>query len=117
MAIKSAGYNVIDAADGKEALSKMTGEKIHLLIIDINMPVMDGIAFIKAAKQLPHYKFTPFILLTTEVDAEKKQIVKEAGAKAWLNKPISNSSFIGSYRQICKSLMTESINQFLTHSF
>jgi two-component system chemotaxis response regulator CheY len=87
IAIKSAGYHLIEAADGREALTKLNGEKIHLMVIDLNMPVMDGIAFIKAVKQHPDYKFTPFILLTTEVDAEKKRIVKEAGAKAWVNKP------------------------------
>jgi two-component system chemotaxis response regulator CheY len=87
IALQGAGYEVIEAGDGKEALSKLTGVKIHLIVSDINMPVMDGITFIKAVKQLDQYKFTPIIMLTTEMEAEKKQAAKDAGAKAWVTKP------------------------------
>lgn len=87
IAIKGAGYDLIEAADGKEALSKLKGEKIHLIISDINMPNMDGITFVKEVKQLANYKFTPIIMLTTEMDPAKKQAAKDAGAKAWVNKP------------------------------
>lgn len=87
IALKGAGYEVIEACDGKDALSKLTGVKIHLIVCDINMPVMDGITFVKAVKQLDHYKFTPIIMLTTEMEPEKKLAAKEAGAKAWVTKP------------------------------
>lgn len=87
IALKGAGYEVIEACDGKEALSKLTGVKVHLIVSDINMPVMDGIAFLKEVKQLDHYKFTPFIMLTTEMEEDKKKAAKEAGAKAWVTKP------------------------------
>jgi len=87
IAIKAAGYDVIEASDGKDALSKLTGDKIHLIVSDINMPNMDGITFVKEVKQLANYKFTPIIMLTTEVDEAKKNAAKEAGAKAWVNKP------------------------------
>jgi len=87
IAIKAAGYDVIEASDGKDALSKLTGDKIHLIVSDINMPNMDGITFVKEVKQLANYKFTPIIMLTTEVDEAKKNAAKDAGAKAWVNKP------------------------------
>jgi len=87
IAIKAAGYDVIEASDGKDALSKLTGDKVHLIVSDINMPNMDGITFVKEVKQLANYKFTPIIMLTTEVDETKKNAAKEAGAKAWVNKP------------------------------
>jgi two-component system chemotaxis response regulator CheY len=87
IALKGAGYEVIEACDGKEALSKLTGVKVHLIVSDINMPVMDGIAFLKEVKQLDHYKFTPIIMLTTEMEEDKKRAAKEAGAKAWVTKP------------------------------
>jgi two-component system chemotaxis response regulator CheY len=87
IAIKAAGYDVIEASDGKDALSKLTGDKIHLIVSDINMPNMDGITFVKEVKQLANYKFTPIIMLTTEVDETKKNAAKDAGAKAWVNKP------------------------------
>ena len=59
IALKSAGYAVLEGRDGKDALTKLTGQKIHLIISDVNMPNMDGISFVKAVKQLPNYKFTP----------------------------------------------------------
>ncbi|OIP15056.1 MAG: two-component system response regulator, partial [Comamonadaceae bacterium CG2_30_57_122] len=66
ISLRSSGYDVIEGCDGKDALSKLTGQKVHLIISDVNMPVMDGIAFLKAVKQMPAYKFTPVIMLTTE---------------------------------------------------
>lgn len=87
IALKGAGYDVIEAFDGKDALNKLDGRKIHLIISDVNMPNMDGISFVKAAKQLPAYKFTPVIMLTTEAGADKKAAGQAAGAKAWVVKP------------------------------
>ena len=87
IALKSAGYETIDACDGKDALSKLDGRKINLIISDVNMPNMDGISFLKAAKQIPAYKFTPVIMLTTEAGDAKKAEGKAAGAKAWVVKP------------------------------
>lgn len=87
MALKGAGYDVIEAGDGKDALGKLDGRKINLIVSDVNMPVMDGIAFVKAAKQLPAYKFTPVIMLTTEAGDDKKAEGKAAGVKAWVVKP------------------------------
>lgn len=87
IALKGAGYTVIDACDGKDALSKMTGQKIHLIISDVNMPNMDGITFVKELKKLPAYKFTPVCMLTTEAGESKMQEGKAAGAKAWIIKP------------------------------
>jgi two-component system, chemotaxis family, chemotaxis protein CheY len=94
IAIKGAGYDLIEAGDGKEALNKLTGEKIHLIVSDINMPNMDGITFVREVKQLANYKFTPIIMLTTEVDQAKKQAAKEAGAKAWVNKPFQPQTLL-----------------------
>ena len=87
IALKSGGYDVIEAADGKDALSKMTGQKIHLIISDVNMPNMDGISFLKEVKNHPAYKFTPVIMLTTEAGEGKKLEGQAAGAKAWVVKP------------------------------
>jgi len=87
IALKSAGYDVLEACDGQDALSKLTGQKIHLIITDVNMPNMDGITFVTEAKKLPQYKFTPMMMLTTEASDDKKQAGKAAGAKAWLTKP------------------------------
>jgi two-component system chemotaxis response regulator CheY len=87
MALRGAGYDVEEACDGQDALSKLDGRKFNLIISDVNMPNMDGITFVKAAKQLPAYKFTPIIMLTTEADETKKQQGKDAGVRAWVVKP------------------------------
>jgi two-component system chemotaxis response regulator CheY len=87
IALKGAGYDVIEACDGKDALTKLNGQKIHLIISDVNMPNMDGITFVTEAKKLPDYKFTPIIMLTTESGENKKSAGQAAGAKAWVVKP------------------------------
>lgn len=87
LTLKGAGFDVIDAEDGVDALKKLNGVKIHLLITDVNMPNMDGITLVQEAKKLPAYKFTPMMMLTTEASDEKKQAGRAAGAKAWLVKP------------------------------
>ena len=87
IALKGAGYDVIEACDGKDALSKLTGQKVHLIVSDVNMPNMDGITLVKEVKKLPQYKFTPICMLTTEAEQSKMEEGKAAGAKAWIVKP------------------------------
>lgn len=94
IALRDAGYDLIEAVDGKDALKKLDGVKIHLIVSDINMPNMDGITFVKEVKQLPKYKFTPIIMLTTEVNQAKKDAAKEAGAKAWVTKPFQTKTLL-----------------------
>jgi len=94
IALKSAGYDVVEACDGKDALTKLDGRKLHLIISDVNMPNMDGITFVRAAKQLPAYKFTPVIMLTTEAGETMKQQGQAAGAKAWVIKPFQPAQML-----------------------
>lgn len=87
LALSGAGYDVIQACDGKDALGKLDGRKLNLIVSDVNMPVMDGLSFVRAAKQLPAYKFMPIIMLTTEAGEDKKAEGKAAGVRAWVVKP------------------------------
>lgn len=87
MTLRGAGFDVIEAMDGKDALSKLSGQKVHLVISDVNMPNMDGITFVGELKQNAAYRFTPVIMLTTEGAEDKKAAGKAAGAKAWITKP------------------------------
>lgn len=100
IALRSAGYNVIEACDGQDALSKLTGQKVHLIISDVNMPNMDGITFLKNVKQLPTYKFTPVIMLTTESQEAKKKEGQLAGAKAWVVKPFQPLQLLGAVEKL-----------------
>ncbi|TVV43369.1 MULTISPECIES: response regulator [unclassified Thalassolituus] len=87
MTLRGAGFEVIEACDGKDALSKLSGQKIHLVVSDVNMPNMDGISFVTELKKNAAYRFTPVIMLTTEGAEDKKAAGKAAGAKAWIIKP------------------------------
>lgn len=87
IALKNAGYEVVEACDGRDALAKLDGRRIHLVISDVNMPNLDGIGFVKELKANPSYKFTPVIMLTTESGENRKQEGQQAGAKAWVVKP------------------------------
>ncbi len=100
IALKGAGYEVIEACDGKDALSKLNGSRIHLIISDVNMPNMDGITFVKEAKKLPAYKFTPIIMLTTESQEGKKREGQEAGAKAWVVKPFQPAQMLAAVSKL-----------------
>ena len=100
IALKGAGYDVIEACDGKDALGKLDGKKIHLIISDVNMPNMDGITFLKAAKQLPAYKFTTVIMLTTEAGDSKKAEGQAAGAKAWVVKPFQPAQMLAAVSKL-----------------
>jgi len=89
IALRGAGYDVLEGCDGSDALKKLTGQKVHLIISDVNMPNMDGISLVKAIKELPAYKFTPIVMLTTESQDAKKKEGQAAGAKAWMLKPFN----------------------------
>ena len=100
IALKSAGYEVIEARDGQDALSKLTGQKVHLIISDVNMPNMDGITFVKEVKKLASYKFTPIIMLTTESQESKKAESQAAGAKAWVVKPFQPAQMLAAVSKL-----------------
>jgi two-component system chemotaxis response regulator CheY len=87
IALKGAGYDVIEGSDGVDALNKLNGQKVNLIVSDVNMPNMDGITLVQEVKKLPAYRFTPVIMLTTESGDDKKMAGKAAGAKAWMVKP------------------------------
>ena len=87
MALREKGYEVAEAGNGQEALQVLQVDRCHLVISDVNMPVMDGISLLKQIKAHPNYKFTPVIMLTTEAGEDKKQEGRAAGAKAWITKP------------------------------
>ncbi|MFM2065336.1 MAG: hypothetical protein RLZZ584_245 [Pseudomonadota bacterium] len=101
IALRGAGYVVLEGRDGQDALAKLTGQKVHLIISDVNMPNMDGITFVKAVKQLPSYRYTPIIMLTTESEESKKRQGQEAGAKAWVVKPFRPEHLLVAVQKLC----------------
>ena len=92
--LSNAGYEVIEAADGREALTKLDGRAVHLVVTDLNMPNLDGICLIKGVRVIPAYKYVPIIMLTTESTDEKKQAGKAAGATGWIVKPFRGEQLV-----------------------
>ncbi|MFA7240680.1 MAG: response regulator [Sulfuricellaceae bacterium] len=87
--LKRAGYELIEACNGVDALNKMNGRKVHLIISDVNMPLMDGLTFVKQVKSLPEHKFTPIIMLSVDSFEVSCQEARVTGVKAWMVKPFS----------------------------
>jgi two-component system chemotaxis response regulator CheY len=101
IALGSAGYEVVAACDGNEALEKLAQHKVNLIISDVNMPNMDGIELLKQVKQNPAYRFTPIIMLTTEAGDAKKREGQAAGAKAWVVKPFQPDQLLAAVGKLC----------------
>ncbi len=98
--LKEAGYQVIEASDGRDAVSKMNGRQINLVVTDLNMPNMDGIELIKNVRANPAYKFIPILMLTTESQTEKKVEGKKAGATGWIIKPFQPEQLLNVVRKV-----------------
>lgn len=98
--LKAAGYQVEEATDGVDALGKAKVASFNVVITDVNMPRMDGIALIKELRALPNYKFTPLLMLTTESAAEKKQEGKTAGATGWMVKPFNPEQLLATIKKV-----------------
>jgi two-component system chemotaxis response regulator CheY len=103
IALKQAGYEVVEACDGRDALAKLTGQKVSLIISDVNMPNMDGISFVRELKTRPAYKFTPVLMLTTESQEDKKEQGKAAGARAWMVKPFKPEGLLAAVQKLTMS--------------
>jgi len=85
--LREAGFDVLEGSNGSDALAKLENRRVELIITDLNMPVMDGLTFIRQVRGRPENKYTPVLMLTTESQAEKKQQGKAAGATGWIVKP------------------------------
>jgi two-component system chemotaxis response regulator CheY len=101
MILEAAGYQVLTANDGAQGLALCQQHDAALVISDLNMPVMDGITLIAKLRELPTYKFTPILMLTTESQDEKKQAGKKAGATGWIVKPFDPARFTGLIQKVC----------------
>ncbi len=98
--LKGAGYDVIEAVDGKDALAKLNGATVHMVITDLNMPNLDGIGLIKAVRATPAHKFVPIVMLTTESQDTRKQEGKAAGATGWIVKPFKPEQLIAVVKKV-----------------
>jgi two-component system chemotaxis response regulator CheY len=105
--LSQAGYAVEEAINGQDALNKLeslrsSGTSISLIISDVNMPVMDGITFVREVKKNGSFKFIPVLILTTESQDSKKEEGRAAGAAGWLVKPFNNDQLVGVVRKFVR---------------
>ncbi len=98
--LKGAGYDVVEAEDGKDALSKAKSSAVNMVVTDLNMPNMNGIDLIKALRAEPKYKFIPIVMLTTESQATRKQEGKAAGATGWIVKPFKPEQLLAVVKKV-----------------
>jgi two-component system, chemotaxis family, chemotaxis protein CheY len=98
--LRNGGYEVVEASDGRDALAKVGGQPVHMVITDLNMPNLDGIGLIRALRQAPACRFIPIIMLTTESQAEKKQEGKTVGATGWIVKPFKPDQLLAVVKKV-----------------
>ena len=92
--LSGAGYKVVEAVDGMDALEKVEAEHIDLVLADKNMPRLDGIGLTRRLREHPRFKNTPILILTTESSDQMKQAGRAAGATGWLVKPFDPNRLI-----------------------
>ena len=108
MTLKPAGFEIVPAINGQEGLDVLASMKSNrtapaMIISDINMPVMDGITFIKEVKKT-EFRYLPILVLTTEREDSKKLEGKRAGAAGWLVKPFQPDTLLYVVRKFTRTL-------------
>lgn len=102
LVLTEAGYEVVEAVDGKDALAKLGNTPVNLIMTDLNMPNLDGVGFIKAVRANPVHRLTPILMVTTESSDEKKQAGKSAGATGWVVKPFSPDQLLAVVKKLIR---------------
>ncbi len=100
--LTSAGYDVQQAQDGREALKIAGSSSFDLVITDVNMPEMDGLTLVRELRGMASYKHTPLLVLTTEASTERKMQGREAGATGWIVKPFNPDKLIATVAKVLK---------------
>lgn len=101
--LQNAGHTVMPATDGQDAQKFLDGSPIDLVITDLHMPVMDGIALIKKIRETEAYKFTPILFLTTESQQDKKMEARDAGATGWIVKPFAPEKLLAAVNKVVRN--------------
>lgn len=100
--LTGAGYEVVPASNGREALEITAQQSIDLVITDVNMPEMDGIALVRALRSQANYRNKPLLILTTEGAAARKLEGREAGASGWMLKPFNSERLLATIARFLK---------------
>ena len=93
---------VTEADDGVDGLRKLAAAKFHIILTDINMPIMDGLKLVKRVRSDPAHKDTPIIIITTEGSDEDRQRAMQLGANAYITKPIQAPQVIAKVKELLR---------------
>ncbi len=104
MYLKSKGFEVVSAENGLDAIEKLASHTVNLIMSDLNMPYMDGIELVKTLKSDPTLSHIPVLMVTTEADPEERQKAMEAGANAYLVKPVTAETVSSNIKDIIKKM-------------
>jgi two-component system chemotaxis response regulator CheY len=97
--LSAAGYQVIEAGDGREGLTQAKANAVAMIVTDLNMPNMNGLEFIREVRKLAPYRGVPIVFLTTESDDGMKQQAKAAGATGWITKPFRQEQLLAAAKK------------------
>lgn len=100
LTLANAGYDVVEAGNGSEGLSKAQGTALDMIVTDLNMPVMDGLALIREVRKLPACRGIPILFVTTESDEAMKKEAKAAGATGWITKPFRQDQLVALVKKV-----------------
>lgn len=100
--LAQAGYEVLEAEDGQNALAVLNGKQVDCVIADLNMPIMNGLELTRALRASPDRRGLPILILTTEFDEQKKTEGRQAGATGWLVKPFDPDRLVQTVRRVCQ---------------
>jgi two-component system chemotaxis response regulator CheY len=103
--LRGAGYQVIEAVDGKDAMGKLFGTRVDMIITDLNMPNMDGIELIRQLRSTTACKFTPIVMLSTDSQKSKVLEAKAAGVSGWIIKPFTPERLIETVKRFVRTEM------------
>ena len=102
LTLSAAGFEVVEACDGRDALVKLANRDFHLFITDLNMPGIDGIELTRKLRSMAEYHFVPILLLTTESQTDKKMQGKAAGASGWIVKPFKPEDLVATVKRVMR---------------
>ena len=103
MALKQAGFAIVEAADGQEALAAIEANRIDMVVCDVNMPNLNGLEMVERVKNNPENKSLPILMLTTEGQPSMIKRAKEAGAVGWIVKPFDANQLVQTAKHLTKS--------------
>ncbi|MBF0608622.1 MAG: response regulator [Candidatus Magnetobacterium sp. LHC-1] len=100
MTLTEAGYDVVEACDGEEALGRIGESHVHMALVDLNMPKIDGLDVIRGIRANPKHKFIPIVMVTTESSVSKRQEGRACGATGWIIKPFKQEQLLAIIKKL-----------------